>query len=164
MIVRQQKPRRPPMRIWRQNIFKITKCILILLNVILVAVSKAEDRDNGNDSDENGPTRSKMMRVKGDIILGGIFPLHEQLSATNNEYPCGAVKEEKGIQRLEAMLFAIDKINRDPKILPNVSLGVLIIDSCSSETYALEQSMEFVRYYMNKVGFLNSDVVLFVLL
>lgn len=68
------------------------------------------------------------------------------------EYPCGMVKEEKGIQRLEAMMYALDKINKEnADLLPNVTLGSLIIDSCSSDTYALEQSMEFVRYYMNQV-------------
>ncbi|XP_059609665.1 metabotropic glutamate receptor 4 [Phlebotomus argentipes] len=92
---------------------------------------------------------SRLIRVRGDVILGGIFPMHEHHQA-NPEYPCGAVKEEKGIQRLEAMLFAIDLINNDPQLLPNITLGALIIDSCSSDTYALEQSMEFVRYYMNQ--------------
>lgn len=36
---------------------------------------------------------------------------------------CGAIKEEKGIQRLEAMLYAIDMINADHNLLPNVSIG-----------------------------------------
>lgn len=92
----------------------------------------------------------KLLRINGDIILGGIFPVHEQISAWE-ESPCGAVKEEKGMQRLEAMLYAIDEINNSQHLLPNVTLGALIIDSCSSDTYALEQSMEFVRSYMNKV-------------
>lgn len=49
-------------------------------------------------------------------------------------------------------MYALDKINKnDPDLLPNVTLGSLIIDSCSSDTFALEQSMEFVRYYMNQV-------------
>lgn len=96
-------------------------------------------------------SNGKIMRTRGDFVFGGIFPMHEQIS-TNSDYPCGAVKEEKGVQRLEAMLYAIDLINNDPTILPNVTLGVVIIDSCSSDTYALEQSMEFVRYYMNKVS------------
>ncbi|XP_045482086.1 metabotropic glutamate receptor 8-like [Harmonia axyridis] len=91
----------------------------------------------------------KLIRVRGDIIFGGIFPLHEQIRAPF-KIPCGAVKEEKGIQRLEAMLFAIDEINESYDLLPNVTLGALIIDSCSSDTYALEQSMEFVRSYMNQ--------------
>lgn len=93
----------------------------------------------------------RLIRTGGDIILGGIFPMHEH-NINNPEYPCGNVKEEKGIQRLEAMMYALDKINKnDAELLPNVTLGSLIIDSCSSDTYALEQSMEFVRYYMNQV-------------
>lgn len=92
----------------------------------------------------------KLLRINGDIILGGIFPMHEQISGRSDS-PCGAVKEEKGMQRLEAMLYAMDDINNDPDLLPNVTLGALIIDSCSSDTYALEQSMEFVRSYMNQV-------------
>jgi hypothetical protein len=102
---------------------------------------------DANDYNGNG----KLIRSAGDIILGGIFPMHEILSS-NRDYPCGAIKEEKGIQRLEAMLYAVDEINKDRHLLPNVTLGTVIIDSCSSDTYALEQSMEFVRYYMNKVS------------
>lgn len=77
--------------------------------------------------------------------------MHEH-NINNPDYPCGMVKEEKGIQRFEAMMYALDKINtEDVDLLPNVTLGSLILDSCSSDTYALEQSMEFVRYYMNQV-------------
>lgn len=98
----------------------------------------------------------KLLRISGDIVLGGIFPMHEQVSGRPNS-PCGAVKEEKGMQRLEAMLYALDEINKSPDLLPNVTLGALIIDSCSSDTYALEQSMEFVRSYMNQVIILYSS-------
>lgn len=93
----------------------------------------------------------KLLRIAGDVVLGGIFPMHEQVSGKQDS-PCGAVKEEKGMQRLEAMLYALDEINRSPDLLPNITLGALIIDSCSSDTYALEQSMEFVRSYMNQVN------------
>lgn len=72
------------------------------------------------------------------------------------------VKEEKGIQRFEAMMYALDIINEDADLLPNVTLGSLILDSCSSDTYALEQSMEFVRYYMNQV--MNFSIFLFKIL
>ncbi|CAD6227725.1 GSCOCG00006179001-RA-CDS, partial [Cotesia congregata] len=104
-------------------------------------------------SDYNGANSSKLIRIDGDIIFGGIFPMHEQviIIIIYGELPCGAVKEEKGVQRLEAMLFAIDEINRNDELLPNTTLGALILDSCSSDTYALDQSMEFVRSYMNQV-------------
>ena len=102
------------------------------------------------DSSGSYSNNGKLIRIPGEIILGGIFPMHEHHSA-NRDYPCGAIKEEKGIQRLEAMLYAIDQINNNSDLLPNITLGTVVIDSCSSDTYALEQSMEFVRYYMNKV-------------
>ncbi|XP_066584649.1 metabotropic glutamate receptor 7-like isoform X2 [Prorops nasuta] len=99
------------------------------------------------NNDEDG---SKLIRINADIILGGIFPMHEQVAGSIGQSPCGAVKEEKGVQRLEAMLYALDEINADSNLLPNTSLGALILDSCSRDTYALEQSMEFVRSYMNQ--------------
>ncbi len=43
------------------------------------------------------------------------------------------------LQRVEAMLFAVDEINRDKKLLPGVKLGASIMDTCSRDTYALEQ-------------------------
>ena len=92
-----------------------------------------------------------LIRIPGDIVFGGLFPMHEHLSG-NAEFPCGALKEEKGIQRLEAMLYAMDLINADPHLLPNITLGAVLLDTCSSDTHALDQSMEFVRSYMNKVG------------
>ena len=64
---------------------------------------------------------------------------------------------------MEAMLYALDEvspvsfstktltsknpvqINSDQRILPNLSLGAVVLDTCSNPSYALEQAMEFVR-------------------
>lgn len=40
-----------------------------------------------------------------------------------HERKCGAVREQYGIQRVEAMMHTLDRINADPAILPNISLG-----------------------------------------
>ncbi|XP_067284653.1 glutamate receptor, metabotropic 8a isoform X1 [Pseudorasbora parva] len=92
------------------------------------------------------------IRLDGDIILGGLFPVH---SRGERGVPCGELKKEKGIHRLEAMLFAIDLINKDPELLPNVTLGARILDTCSRDTYALEQSLTFVQALIERDG---SDV------
>ncbi|KAJ8373619.1 hypothetical protein SKAU_G00041990 [Synaphobranchus kaupii] len=92
------------------------------------------------------------IRLDGDIILGGLFPVHAR---GDRGAPCGELKKEKGIHRLEAMLFAIDLINKDPELLPNVTLGARILDTCSRDTYALEQSLTFVQALIEKDG---SDV------
>ncbi|ELU03139.1 hypothetical protein CAPTEDRAFT_198326 [Capitella teleta] len=90
----------------------------------------------------------KEIRIDGDIILGGLFPMHEKGVGGKM---CGAIKEEKGIQRVEAMLFAVDQINADPKLLRqfNITLGVHILDTCLRDTYALEQSLEFIKAHMS---------------
>uniref|UniRef100_A0A672U6Q1 Glutamate metabotropic receptor 6 n=1 Tax=Strigops habroptila TaxID=2489341 RepID=A0A672U6Q1_STRHB len=78
----------------------------------------------------------------GDLTLGGLFPVHSRGPAG---VPCGPIKKEKGIHRLEAMLYALDRVNGDPKVLPNLTLGARILDTCSRDTYALEQALGFVR-------------------
>ncbi|XP_036349549.2 metabotropic glutamate receptor 3 isoform X2 [Ochotona princeps] len=88
------------------------------------------------------------IKIEGDLVLGGLFPINEKGTGTEE---CGRINEDRGIQRLEAMLFAIDEINKDNYLLPGVKLGVHILDTCSRDTYALEQSLEFVRASLTKV-------------
>lgn len=88
----------------------------------------------------------KEVKLDGDIILGGLFPMHEK---GQGGQLCGVIKEEKGIQRMEAMLYAIDRINSDPHLLPHLRLGAHILDTCLRDTYALEQSLDFIKPHMN---------------
>lgn len=43
------------------------------------------------------------------------------------------------------MLYALDIINAQPEFLRGYKLGALILDSCSNPSYALNQSLDFVR-------------------
>lgn len=87
------------------------------------------------------------IRLEGDLTLGGLFPVHAR--GVSGE-PCGDVKKENGIHRLEAMLYALDQINSDDELLPNITLGARILDTCSRDTYALEQSLTFVQALVQK--------------
>lgn len=49
------------------------------------------------------------------------------------------------------MLYALDKINADSNLLPGIKLGGILLDTCSSSTYALNQSLEFIRASINTV-------------
>ncbi|XP_064190788.1 metabotropic glutamate receptor 1b isoform X1 [Anguilla rostrata] len=85
-------------------------------------------------------------RMDGDIIIGALFSVHHQPSAEKvAERKCGEVREQYGIQRVEAMFHALDLINSDPDLLPNITLGCEIRDSCWHSSVALEQSIEFIR-------------------
>ncbi|XP_062400749.1 glutamate receptor, metabotropic 2a [Sardina pilchardus] len=86
--------------------------------------------------------------VEGDLVMGGLFPVHHKGEGMED---CGRINAQRGIQRLEAMLLALDEINRDDHILPGLTLGAHILDTCSKDTYALEQSLEFVRASLTKV-------------
>lgn len=92
-------------------------------------------------------TQPQSIKIEGDITLGGLFPVHSRGPAG---VPCGEIKREKGIHRLEAMLYALDQINSDPDLLPNITLGARILDTCSRDTYALEQSLTFVQALIQK--------------
>ncbi|XP_071780753.1 glutamate receptor, metabotropic 5a [Centroberyx gerrardi] len=90
--------------------------------------------------------RRVLAHIPGDIIIGALFSVHHQPPADKvHERKCGAVREQYGIQRVEAMMHTLDRINADPTILPNISLGCEIRDSCWHSAVALEQSIEFIR-------------------
>ncbi|KAJ9592653.1 hypothetical protein L9F63_015668, partial [Diploptera punctata] len=85
--------------------------------------------------------------LKGDFIIGALFSVHHQpkQKRAGNTLKCGEVREMYGIQRIEVTFQTIDRINSDPTILPNVTLGVEIRDSCWYAPVALQQSIEFIR-------------------
>ncbi|XP_061793355.1 metabotropic glutamate receptor 4-like isoform X2 [Nerophis lumbriciformis] len=116
--------------------------LLLLLHGSLQASQAAKAKGPGH-------THLNSIRIDGDISLGGLFPVHAR---GHDGKPCGELKKEKGIHRLEAMLFALDRINNDNNLLPNITLGARILDTCSRDTHALEQSLTFVQALIEKDG------------
>ena len=87
----------------------------------------------------------------GDILLGGFFPIHQPPSNELGSMQCTAIKRERGIQRLEAMLFALDAVNRRSTPLMSrilgrskIRFGSLIYDSCDYESYAIERTLNML--------------------
>jgi hypothetical protein len=74
-----------------------------------------------------------------------------------NEITCGEIKKERGIQRLEAMLFAIDLINNSTELLPNLRIGAKIYDTCDRDTIALDKCLKFVsdHFLINDAEIVN---------
>lgn len=91
-------------------------------------------------------SQRSVARMDGDVIIGALFSVHHQPPAEKvPERKCGEIREQYGIQRVEAMFHTLDKINADPVLLPNITLGSEIRDSCWHSSVALEQSIEFIR-------------------
>ena len=86
-----------------------------------------------------GRIRGVRDRVEKDFVLGGLFPIH-----SDSEGKCGKVRQERGLERMEAMLLAIDQINADPSLLPGIQLGYDIRDTCNSETVGLDETIDLL--------------------
>ncbi|KAF6103568.1 glutamate metabotropic receptor 5 [Phyllostomus discolor] len=114
---------------------------MVLLLILSVLLLKEDVRGSAQSSE-----RRVVAHMPGDIIIGALFSVHHQPTVDKvHERKCGAVREQYGIQRVEAMLHTLERINSDPTLLPNITLGCEIRDSCWHSAVALEQSIEFIR-------------------
>ncbi|XP_043929406.1 extracellular calcium-sensing receptor-like [Protopterus annectens] len=92
----------------------------------------------------NGYTR------KGDMNIGGIFSLHS--GEATSQIPFTELRDIalckkftfKVYERLLAMIFTTQEIQKDPKLLPNITLGYVIYDSCTTAAGVLEGAMKLL--------------------
>ncbi|XP_028647608.2 extracellular calcium-sensing receptor-like [Erpetoichthys calabaricus] len=97
------------------------------------------------------------LHKKGDIMLGGIFELTYTsfvpdftFTAKPEKWKCESLDFEV-FQWAHAMIFAIEEINQDPVLLPNITLGYRLYDNCLRLQVAL-------RAAMNLIGGLNDSI------
>ncbi|XP_033632578.1 metabotropic glutamate receptor-like [Asterias rubens] len=69
----------------------------------------------------------------GDVILGGLYPIHSWVSGL----PCSGMLSRSSLERTALQMYAIEQINARQDLLPNVTIGFDIRDSCFSETVAM---------------------------
>ena len=89
-----------------------------------------------------GRIRGARNRQEKDFILGGLFPIHAATDVGGGT--CGLARLERGLERMEAMLFTLDMINNDSTILPGLILGYDIRDTCGSENVGLDETVDLV--------------------
>ena len=88
-------------------------------------------------------THERMFR-SGDIILGGMFPIHLNLVKNNGSSASCTDLRSHVLVLSEAMVYAVDEINRNGAILQNVSLGYDIRDTCGNEQEGISIASDFV--------------------
>ncbi|XP_066540409.1 extracellular calcium-sensing receptor-like [Hoplias malabaricus] len=87
----------------------------------------------------------------GDIIIGGIFPFHNNWEITDLSYMVKPVLikckglDFRAFQYSQSLIFAIEEINNSSTLLPGVSLGYKIFDSCSSTAMGVRMAMALVN-------------------
>ncbi|KAK2847343.1 hypothetical protein Q5P01_010342 [Channa striata] len=79
-----------------------------------------------------------LLSKEGDIIIGGVFSIHSQiskppLSFTDTPEPlmCSRINFRE-LRFAQTMIFAIEEINNSSTLLPNISVGYRVFDSCGS--------------------------------
>uniref|UniRef100_A0A3P8RTH7 Olfactory receptor C family, n1 n=1 Tax=Amphiprion percula TaxID=161767 RepID=A0A3P8RTH7_AMPPE len=87
----------------------------------------------------------------GDIMIGGIFPVsYKEIRSTSTferEPPglCNFINlfrfDLRAFRWTQVMIFAIEEINKDPALLPNISLGYRILNSCSFPANTLRAAL-----------------------
>ncbi|XP_076002403.1 extracellular calcium-sensing receptor-like [Genypterus blacodes] len=76
------------------------------------------------------------MHKAGDVVLGGLFPVQfmsafsELLFISKPEDPTCHGFNLAGFRYAQTMVFAIDEINKNSNLLPNVTLGYSLYDTC----------------------------------
>ena len=84
--------------------------------------------------------------LDADVVIGALFPIYHYLI---KKYTINV----NSIAWVESFLFAIDQINHNLDLLPNVTLGYIVKDTCNDAELALRQSLSFmvdVEYFRNK--------------
>ncbi|XP_038566242.1 G-protein coupled receptor family C group 6 member A [Micropterus salmoides] len=95
-------------------------------------------------------TRVPEATAPGDIIIGGVFPIHGDVDKKNNSFaphkpPCIRF-EESGLVKALAMINAIEIMNKSPLLADvNITLGYRILDSCSDVSTALRATADFTQ-------------------
>uniref|UniRef100_A0A8C4SHX8 Olfactory receptor C family, j1 n=1 Tax=Erpetoichthys calabaricus TaxID=27687 RepID=A0A8C4SHX8_ERPCA len=78
----------------------------------------------------------------GDIIIGGIFSFHNNnILLTYSFYSLNLME----FQFAQTMIFAIEEINNNTALLPDLSLGYKIYGDCSSVNLAMAATMALVN-------------------
>ncbi|AWO98883.1 putative extracellular calcium-sensing receptor-like isoform 2 [Scophthalmus maximus] len=84
---------------------------------------------------------------QGDVMIGGIFPLFnkEIRSIYTFEREPPGVKcagfDLRAFRWTQVMIFAIEEINKESTLLPNITLGYRILNSCASPTNTLRAAL-----------------------
>uniref|UniRef100_H3C574 Olfactory receptor C family, w1 n=1 Tax=Tetraodon nigroviridis TaxID=99883 RepID=H3C574_TETNG len=91
-----------------------------------------------------------VLEKRGDIILGGLFSLHDTVVEPNMTFTSTPAPTQctrfsfRTFRWMQTMIFAVEEINRNPELLSNITLGYKIYDSCSTPHQSLKAAIDLM--------------------
>ncbi|CAJ0965686.1 unnamed protein product [Ranitomeya imitator] len=83
----------------------------------------------------------------GDLVIGGTFAIHVKriysethFTSKPEDLKC-QILEARSYQIMQALIFAVEEINKNPDLLPNITLGFQIYDACNAVRRAAEGTL-----------------------
>ncbi|XP_060733763.1 extracellular calcium-sensing receptor-like [Tachysurus vachellii] len=129
-------------------------CTLLHIVMTIINFSRAQEKTCSVYGEFSYPQLWK----NGDIIIGGIFPFHSKWEMTDSSFSvlpptinCMSL-EFSALQYTQTLIFAIDEINNSSSLLPGVSLGFKIFDTCTSPAQGVKVAMALVNGNENSVS------------
>ena len=122
----------------------MTTGLLLIVEIILYHMTAATVYNYNETSEEihfEGLLRGFKNTANKDFVLGGFFPVHDCTGSVQG-----------GLELLEAMLFAIDQINSDMNLLPNLTIGYDVSDTCNHVTFGLSEAFGLILEYLTLEG------------
>ena len=117
---------------WKLLFFYFILSSLLCKNSILAALSAQE---NNYEFDLR-----KLYRCHADVTLAGLFPISSRDHEGNKTK---RIWDRYGVQEAIAMIYSIHKINQRNDILPNITLGVDLLDTYDQSDCAIRSCLQF---------------------
>uniref|UniRef100_A0A4W4GMB3 G-protein coupled receptors family 3 profile domain-containing protein n=1 Tax=Electrophorus electricus TaxID=8005 RepID=A0A4W4GMB3_ELEEL len=123
--------------------------VFALLHLVMAIINFS--KTNGTACTLQGESVYPQLSKDGDIIIGGIFPFHSSWEIKDLSYlvippPTKCMSFDfRAIQFSQSLIFAIEEINNSSALLPGVSLGYKIYDTCSSTAVGVQVAMALVN-------------------
>ncbi|XP_075892387.1 extracellular calcium-sensing receptor-like [Nelusetta ayraudi] len=102
--------------------------------------------------ERQGSAREPVFSMNGDYIIGGVFSIHNYIEEVNHEYTakpepsrCTGRLFPFKLRHSHAMVFAIEEINNSTELLPGVTLGYNIHDSCATVPLAVQMTFQLLN-------------------
>ncbi|KAF7650709.1 hypothetical protein LDENG_00121770 [Lucifuga dentata] len=96
----------------------------------------------------HGAARLPAFSMDGDYVIGGVFSIHSTMHTVKHNYtsmPEPLSMDSRELRFSRAMVFAIEEINNSTELLPGITLGYQIHDSCASVLVAVEVAFQLIN-------------------